>query len=33
MYTRSRNDVEKVEWGGGTSERLITAKDLSLIHI
>ena len=29
MYTRSRNDVEKVEWGGGTSERLI----LSLIHI
>lgn len=27
MYTRSRNDVEKVEWGGGTSERLITAKD------
>ena len=27
MYTRSRNDVEKVEWGGGTSERLLTAKD------
>ncbi|MDO5635381.1 MAG: ectoine synthase [Micrococcus sp.] len=27
MYTRHRQDVEKVEWGGGTSERLITAQD------
>ena len=27
MFTRSRNDVEKVEWGGGTSERVLTAKD------
>lgn len=27
MFTRSRDEVEKVEWGGGTSERLLTAKD------
>ncbi|WP_175935452.1 ectoine synthase [Corynebacterium sp. Marseille-P4321] len=27
MFIRSREDVETVEWGGGTSERLITAKD------
>lgn len=27
MFIRSRKDVETVEWGGGTSERLITAKD------
>ena len=27
MFTRSRADVEKVEWGGGTSARLITAQD------
>ena len=33
MHTRSRNDVEKVQWGGGMSERIVTAQDLSLIHI
>lgn len=27
MFIRSRKDVETVEWGGGTSERLLTAKD------
>ncbi|WGH84707.1 ectoine synthase [Auritidibacter ignavus] len=27
MFTRSRDDVEKVEWGGGTSERLLVDKD------
>ncbi|MDY6056089.1 ectoine synthase [Micrococcus sp.] len=27
MFTRSRADVEKVQWGGGTSERLVTADD------
>lgn len=27
MFTRSRDDVPAVEWGGGTSERLLTAKD------
>lgn len=27
MFIRSREDVETVEWGGGTSERLLTAKD------
>ncbi|MCS6711126.1 ectoine synthase [Brachybacterium sp. EF45031] len=27
MYTRSINDVEKVEWGAGTSQRVLTAED------
>ena len=27
MYTRSREDVEKVQWGAGTSERLLTSAD------
>ena len=27
MFIRSREDVETVEWGGGTSERVLTAKD------
>ncbi|GAB2533258.1 ectoine synthase [Brachybacterium huguangmaarense] len=27
MFTRSIDDVEKVEWGGGTSQRVLTAKD------
>lgn len=27
MYTRSIDDVEKVEWGGGTSQRVLTAAD------
>ena len=27
MFTRSIDDVEKVEWGSGTSQRILTAKD------
>ncbi|MCG7300400.1 L-ectoine synthase [Brevibacterium sp. HMSC08F02] len=27
MFTRSVNDVEAVEWGAGTSQRVLTAKD------
>ena len=27
MFIRSREDVETVQWGGGTSERLLTARD------
>ena len=27
MFIRSREDVDTVEWGGGTSERLLTARD------
>lgn len=27
MFTPSRDDVPAIEWGGGTCERLLTAKD------
>lgn len=27
MFIRSRDEVTKIEWGQGTSERLLTAKD------
>lgn len=27
MFTRSRSDVEAVDWGNGTSERLLTLSD------